>query len=850
MTRNHFWKLVITLAILGWSLIQIFPPLDKPLVAAFRERAIKPDETFNRILEEHDKLAADNPDAQYANLRKAIGTNSITQYFPFYDTKKESDPTRFILGRLQREAAGKIKLGIDLKGGTAVTMEMDTSQLPAGSEHQNIIGEAVEVVRRRVDKLGVAEPVIQPQGHNRIIVQLPGLSEADKDNAVETLKRAAFLEFRLVHEHSNELLSQNLVEPGYEVMTREDTSEDGTVRAEKYLVERKPAGGLTGKNVSRVRLDRDMNGRLQVAFSLDSEGAAIFARVTRENVGRLLAIVLDGQLRSAPIIKGEIPGGNGVIEGGARGFSTKEAVDLANVLQNPLKAPLKLMSSESVEASLGKDAIASGLEASIIAAVGTFIFMLVFYFFGGLIANFALALNVLILTGVMCSLGATFTLPGIAGVALTIGMAVDANVLIFERIREELAAGKSLRGALAAGYDKAFGAIFDSNLTTLISSAILIWLGTGAVKGFGVTLSIGVLASMFTALVVTRLIFDFLILKGIIKSLPMLPTIKNRNLDFMRWARMAFVVTWVISVIGLGYGIARGSKSLGVDFVGGEEQVYKLKMPESDSGKEELRRQVRELGDKLKMGDVTPQIQRPIAGGNATLRLITPFSGDTNSSAQVFYQALRDQLPQYEFERPSVNRVGPIVGQAITEAAIIASLLALFAILVYVAFRYEFSFAVGAVLAVIHDVLLSIGIFFLIGGQLSAAVVAAILTIIGYSINDKIVNLDRIREDLKLGVRGSFLELINLALNQTLSRTIITGGSVILATLALWVFGGGVIKDFAFVFLVGIVAGTYSSIFIASPIVLWWNKGQRPKIGSGALQSEVQPQAVPAATRA
>ena len=404
-------------------------------------------------------------------------------------------------------------------------------------------------------------------------------------------------------------------------------------------------------------------------------------------------------------------------------------------------------------------------------------------------------------------------------------MAVDANVLIYERIREELAAAKSLRGALNAGYDKAFSTIFDSNLTTLISSVILIWLGTGPVKGFGVSLTIGVTASMFTALVVTRLIFDWLLEKNLIKSLNMLHIIRGANFDFMRWAVPAFIASWALILIGNAYGLYRGKDVLGPDFAGGDRLT--LAYVESEQvGVDKLRDMIGKLG----IGDATIQYQKDPGIGKRSLQITTPFGTGVRLE-----DALKEQFPAAKYERLQLDKVGPTVGREIQESAVISALLAMFGILVYVAFRYEFSFAVGAVIAIIHDVLMTMGWFFLTGRELSAPIVAAILTIIGFSINDTIVIFDRIREDLKLGVRGTFKELMNHALNRTLSRTIITSGTVFLATLSLYLFGGGVINDFAFTFLVGIITGTYSSIYIASALVLWWHKGQRPTGGASQV---------------
>jgi len=444
---------------------------------------------------------------------------------------------------------------------------------------------------------------------------------------------------------------------------------------------------------------------------------------------------------------------------------------------------------------------------------------------------------------VMCSIGTTLTLPGIAGVVLTIGMAVDANVLIFERIREESAKGKSLRGALAAGYERAFRTIFDSHVTTLISSIILIYMGTGPIKGFGVTLTIGVAASLFTALVVTRLIFDFLLANGWLKSLPMLHIIKVTNLDFMRYARFAFVGSLALIMVGLGYGAwARGRNMLGIDFAGGDNLTLRFsEKVEPDK--------LREAISRLGVPDVQIQFQRELARGSETLRVTSPYGTGERIGAN-----LTRLFPAARFEEIGMEKVGPTIGGEIMRTAVVASLLSMLGILIYVAFRYEFSFAVGAIVAVVHDILLTLGCYCLTGlfgegRQFNATMVAAVLTIIGFSLNDKVVIFDRIREDLKLGVRGSFREIINQALNQTLSRTIITSGTVFLATLALFIFGGGAINDFAFTFLVGIITGTYSSIYIASAFVLWWHRGERPRTAPAPVAVSPATAAAPFAPR-
>jgi SecD/SecF fusion protein len=804
----------------------MYPPVGQNLIDVFKQRGERRDATFTNIVTEAERLQKQFPERTFANLKDAVGTNYVTNYFPRINASGKKDPNRHVLQRLQQETAGKFRLGLDLQGGTSFLLAMDTNSFAKADDRQVALEHAIEVLRARVDQLGVAEPLIQPAGNNQILIQLPGLAEADKQNARENIERAAFLEFRMVHPESDQLLAQNIVEPGYEILRDEiKDRKTGATQQIPYLVKKKPERGLTGKYLKSAHVQREqLTNKPEIVFELNDEGAKIFAQITTEyqpkgNKFYQLAIVLDGQLQSAPQIKGVIDGGRGTISGGASGFELKEAISLANVLENPLEAPVHIIEERAVDPSLGKDSTHSGVKATLIGTAAVALFMAVYYLLAGLIANVALVFNILILLGLMCWMKATLTLPGIAGIALTAGMAVDTNVLIFERIREELAAGKSLKGAIAAGYSKAFRTILDSHVTTLISGGILWWLGTGSVKGFGVTLSVGLMVNMFTALVVTRLMFDFLLGKNLIKNVPMLHLIRSTSIDFLKWAKPAFAVSWLLIIVGVAYGFHRGSQIMGVDFAGGDALTVSF-THRVDVDK------VREVVSKLNVGEPLIQYQKDLSGGKEALTVTTAY----NSGAKV-EQAMQTAFPEAGFKRIALDKVGPTVGAAILKNAIISMLLALFGILVYVAFRYEFSFAVGAVIAIIHDVLMTLGWFFLTGRQLNAPMVAAVLTIIGFSINDTIVIFDRIREDLKLGVRGSFKDVMNTAMNQTLSRTIITSGTVFMATLALYLFGGGVINDFAFTFLVGIITGTYSSIFIASALVLWWHKGERPQIG-------------------
>ena len=827
MNRNNFWRFILVVLVILWSLYELCPPEGRDLLLFFREKATGRDAAFSAMFQKAQALQKAMPEKPYDNLAEAIGTNDITHYFPSFGAKDQLHPTTYILNRLQRQAAGRIRLGLDLQGGTSFLVSMDTNQLAKTTDASTALSHAVEVLRKRVDKFGVAEPVIQPEGNDRILVQLPGLSAADQESAKAAIQRAAFLEFRLVSPTSDQDIKDGIVQPGYEILKRKERMRGGRERTEEVEVRKKAE--MDGSGIKSAMVVRGNLGEPEIHFTLDAEGAEKFAQITRENVHQRLAIILDKELYSAPVIQTPIETGSGQITGQ---FDNKEAFELANVLENPLRAPLKIEESRKVDPTLGAASIRSGINAAIYGTLAVSAFMLVYYMVAGMVANVALIANIIILLGVMCSVGTTLTLPGIAGIVLTVGMAVDANVLIYERIREETAKGKSLRGAIAAGYARAFTVIFDSHVTTLISSIILMYMGTGSIKGFGVALTIGVAASLFTALVVTRLIFDFLVDRGWLKSLPMFHLIRATKLDFMKLAKPAFVTSWLLIAIGLAYGWHRGKSAFGVDFLGGDTTIFSFeKKPDEASVRAAL------TGAGVK--DPTVQFQKDLSNNRETLRVVTATgTGDLVNMTMT-------NLPAVHLKPLGQDHIGATVGQEIQKSAVIAGLLSLFGILIYVAIRYEFSFAVGAVLAIVHDVPMTIGWYFLSGREFNATTVAAILTIIGFSTNDTIVIFDRIREDLKLGTRGTFRDVINQAINQTLSRTIITSGTVFLATLSLYIFGGGAINDFAFTFLVGIITGTYSSIYIASTLVLWWHKGQRPHIGAGPQTPVTEGAAVP-----
>ncbi|MGA2747634.1 MAG: protein translocase subunit SecD [Verrucomicrobiota bacterium] len=836
MKKPKFWWALIAF-LLAWSFWEIFPPTSQDLITVFNDQAdpAKVNATFTKIVDEARALEKANPDPhrQFTDLMSAIGTNDIRPYFPYINVRNEERPTYTLLNLLQKKAAGKIKLGLDLQGGTQFLVSLDTNHMVTvdtngnktvameSAERERMVSQAAEVLRHRVDNLGVAEPIIQPAGENHILIQLPGLSQAAQDEAKRNIQKAAYLEFRLVHPDSEQLIKDGITEPGYEVLKMKVKNRDGSSSLEPVLVQKKLANGLNGRYVKRAFPSRNpLSNEPVVELQFNSAGADKFYDVTSQHVGDRLAVVLDGELYTAPRINEPIRG-NCEISGG--NMDINEAITIANILENPLETPVHIDEMREVDPTLGKDSISSGIKAAIYGTFFVALFMAGYYHRCGIIADSAMILNLIILLGVMCSIGTTLTLPGIAGIVLTVGMAVDANVLIYERLREEMGQGKSMRGAVSAAYSRAFKVIFDSHSTTLISAIILIYLGTGPVKGFGVTLTIGVALSLFTSLVMTRLIFDYLLSRGWLNRISMAHIIKNPHWDFMRWAKPAFIASWTIILVGLSYGIfVRGSHVEGIDFAGGDAVTLSFNK-KIDVG--DLRKAMEKVGDT--------EIQYQKGDQKEMLQVVAAFG-----KGGAVTNALMSSFPDAGFRQIGHETVGATVGVEIQKSALIASFLSLFGILIYVAFRYEFSFSVGAVLAVIHDVLMTLGIFFLAGKQLSAPIVAAILTIIGFSINDTIVIFDRIREDLKLGIRGTFKEVMNTALNQTLSRTLITSGTVFIATFCLFLFGGGAVNDFAFTFLIGILTGTYSSIYIASALVLWWHKGERPKSASQVVLEE------------
>ena len=697
-----------------------------------------------------------------------------------------------------------ITLGLDLRGGTEFLLEVQ------GDPNAQALDQAVSVIRKRLDNLGTHEISIQPEGKSRLKIQIPGLQGAEVKQTENLLKQVAKLEFQLVPTNEQEILQASKMNGDklpyqyaleYEILPLVEKNAKGEDVRSEIVVERKVQ--MSGKHVVHAFRSIEQMGDSVVNLQFDSEGKQQFADVTSNNVGRQLAIVLDHEVRSAPVLKTAITDGSAVISGG--NMSAVECEELASVLQNPLENPIKMLDERSVDASLGADSIQSGLHAGIIALALVVCFMVLYYRVSGFIAVLALAVNLVLLFGLLAQFHFTLTLPGIAGIVLTIGMAVDANVLIYERIRDELALGKPARSAVDIGFEKAFSAIFDSNVTTLIPATVLAYLGTGPLRGFAVTLVLGIVANLFAALVVSRNAFDWILAATDKPYLSMMQFIKSPRIDFLKLRGLGLL----LSVLLLGAGAMavdiRGQALLGVDFKGGDAVTLTYQQPV----------EIGQLREALLKNGLKDVILQPVSGSNALLIQTEEQQGE--HAAQILGQT----FPQAGFVSGSVDKIGAQVGGEMKEKAVTALLLGLFGILVYAAIRFEWSYALAAAVGQLHDVLIALSVMALLGRELTLPLVGALLTIAGYSINDKIVVFDRIREGARLREKGSFYEVINRSLNLTLARTILTGSTCLLATGALIAFGGPVIHDFSLAMFIGIMSGIYSSHFI-SPGLAWW----------------------------
>lgn len=822
-------------------------------------------------------------------------------------------------------AEKSVNFGLDLAGGTSITLEIDASDLP-GENVKDLQEQSLEIVRNRVDQYGLSEPQISPQGDDRIVVELAGV---DDSTAKELVGSTAKLEFKIVSDNEKFTQVVNLIDsylgrqanpaaadsasPAVDSVTAkadslkdtsaavvasttdsvkadssvtepvaqeqavavpadpslpvslsslflsfgnggfvaeesveqvkrlleleavqkliprdvmfafgsglEKISPESAVKAKRlYLLKRRAE--MDGEDIADARPYRVGDGvnigEVAVNLKFSGVGPKQFSAVTAANVGKQMAIVLDNQVISAPVIRDRIPNGEAQITGLD---DMAEANRLSVVLRaGALKAPMNIIESRNIGATLGEDNIKSGFGAAFWGLVACIVFMVAYYRIGGLIACFAIVLNAIVTAAVLSVFNATLTLPGIVGFILVLGMALDANVIIYERIREEMKAGSLARAAVAKGYERAFSAIFDSNLTTFLTALILYKIGTGSVKGFGLTLMIGIATSLFCSLTVTRAIFDWRLAKNDANKLSIgkgFRVIDEANLPIIQKSKVFAIFSAILLVASLGIMIVRGF-DFSIDFLGG--QVYTVQYSEAGAHEEDLSKVAASAG-------LTNAKVRSYGDQAKNMYQISLKKTDDATVKDRLQKALDDAGQKAQII--ASDEVGPTIGKELRFNAILSIILSWIAICLYIWFRFGklgLGFGVGALVGLVHDTIISIGFISLMGLSVDGALIASVLTLIGYTINDKIVVFDRIRENGQIYGRSNVPTLVNSSINQCFSRTIITSLTTLFVCLILAVMGGSSIRDFGLVMVFGIIIGTYSSITISSPFVVWWAK--------------------------
>ena len=852
-------------------------------------------------------------------------------------TKKGEEKQTF-LKENPKVGAKSINFGLDLAGGTAITLEIDKSNVK-GDDIKDIQEQSLEIIRNRVDQYGLSEPQISPSGDDRIVVELAGvddstakalvgstaklefkiLAEAEKftqvvglidqyltrqttdivaDSAAtdstaapakdSTVAKADSAKDTLPKEATKTLSDDELLgkAPAAEVAATDSAKDSAAVKAQPasevgvalsaYYLSFGNGGFIAEENVEKVKkllatdgvqkliprdvafafgsglepVQRDSKikakrlyllkrraemagddvvdarpyrvsdgvsaGEVAVSLKFGGIGPKKFSAVTAANIGKQMAIVLDNQVISAPVIRDRIPNGEAQITGLD---DMAEANRLSVVLRaGALKAPMKIIESRSVGATLGEENIVQGFGSGAIGLILCLVFMVAYYRLGGLIASFGMVINTLVTAAVMSVFNATLTLPGIAGFILVVGMSLDANVIIYERIREELKNGLTARAAVAKGYERAFGAILDSNLTTVLTGLILYKIGTGSVKGFGLTLTIGILTSLFCAITVTRSILDWRLAKADRTTLSIgsgFKAINEANLQIIPNRRRFGLVSMLLIVASIAFIAVKGF-DFSIDFTGG--QVYTVQYQDSDKHE-------KDLSKALSAAGISGTKVRTLGGTSANSYQISMRASDDAQFELKMAQAFEKAGQKCEIV--AKDNVGPTIGKELRFNAILSVILAWLGILIYVWFRFGkfgLGFGVAAVLGLVHDTVITLGFISAFGLSFDGALIASLLTMIGYSVNDTIVNFDRIRENTAVYGSSNFAETINKSMNQCFSRTMVTSLTTLFVCVILAVMGGSSIRDFGLVQCFGILIGTYSSVCICSPIVLWWSK--------------------------
>src|SRR6478752_4223350 len=685
-----------------------------------------------------------------------------------------SQPLGGLLG-----SSGQRSLEVSDAGGGLIRLTVPQAAIT--ERIRQTIEQSIQIVERRVNQLGTVEPVIQRQGTDRILVQVPGLQ--DPTRLKDLLGKTAKMEFRMV----DSTVPPDQAQAG-RVPADSEVLMSSTSPKIPYVIKKQVL--VSGGDLTDAQPGFDQrSGEPIVSFRFNTSGSRKFSQATVDNVGQRFAIVLDNEVISAPVIREPITGGSGQISGS---FTVQSANELSILLRaGALPAPLTVIEERTVGPGLGQDSIEKGELAAYVGSIMVIVFMLVTYRLFGVIANIAVAINVAMIFGLLSLLNATLTLPGIAGIVLTVGIAVDSNVLIYERIREELRGGRNAISAIDAGFKRALATILDSNITTFIAAAVLFYIGTGPVRGFAVTLGIGIITTVFTAFTLTSLIVA----------------------GWFR--RISFPISALLSILAITLFFTHGL-NFGIDFKGGTLLEVQSKSGAADIGS--MRATLSTLG----LGDI--QLQQFGGPADVLIRVAEQPGGD--AAQQEAVQKVRGALGNaVEYRRVEV--VGPRVSGELLAFGMVGLMLAILAILIYLWFRFEWQFALGAMIANVHDIVLTIGFMSISQVDFDLTSIAALLTILGYSLNDTVVIYDRIREMLRRYKKMPMPQLLNESINSTLSRSIITHVTVTLALLALLVFGGHAIHSFTAVMMFGVVlVGTYTSIFIAAPILIYLGVGE------------------------
>ena len=698
-----------------------------------------------------------------------------------------------------------LKKGIDLQGGSTFVVQLKPGINADGNPKavsKDSVDQAVTILEKRLNPTGNADLLIQPTGTDRIEIQMPGVKVEDIEDTRKKILQVAKLEFRLVHPQSGSLDSKI----GYVKLKSKD---DG----EKELLVKNRAD-LDGKYVKQAFATLDANKGWMIILKFDSEGGKLFGDLTAAHTHERLAVVVDNEVISAPNLNEPIYGASAEISGK---FTETSARSLASALENPLENPMVILQEGTVSAAFGEATIKQGMLAGLVGLALTAVFLAIYYRVAGMIALAGLAVSLVSVIGCMALFQFTLTMPGIAGLVLTIAMAVDANVLIYERLREEMREGKTLIAALDAAHDKAFTAIFDAHVTSLLTSLILLELASGMLKGFAITMIIGVFSTLLGALIVTRVALHWFVDPGIITKLSVTELIPHRVYPVMKYGLQFVLFSTFLCLIAIGGVAVKGSHSLGIDYRGGAKISLKL-VEGKILTQEEIDGAVKGLtakhGDKDEpVGTVYVQSSH-LAGGSDMITV------RTEEFAGAAVQSKLDKQFKDRIAGTNLDTVGALIGNEMASRSAWAVGLALLGIFGYLYIRYEFSFALGALVSIFHDCIIVLGFSVIFGQELSLVHIGAVLTVAGYSVNDTIIVFDRVREIIRTR-SGTITDLMNEAISMTFSRTLLTSLVTFIPMVVLYLFGGPAMREFSLPIVIGVIVGTYSSVFVAAPIVLW-----------------------------